>query len=275
MSPHSDREQGTEGVGSGLRAQPTSIPMVAQWKGSDDAWGQTDPWFGNDWSMQRYRRQAGGVLLLIGVFAAGILTHSAWTRMQNVGSSGVQSAGMLELSDPEVVRIAGYVRQSYSPTSDSGVIADRVAFAQSQFAEQTAKEWLGSLPMVVPAGTPLVQLESVARSHMPGGGRSVHYRYTVSRKDSPETTRTVSIFVQQDDDRLKMLDEGKTYLLISGDTPLRIWRKNGLVYFLLGESRWANMALTTAMGVPDASEGLRLNSKNLEIITDPPKEKQD
>ncbi len=98
-----------------------------------------------------------------------------------------------------------------------------------------------------------------ARCAVPGRGESVHIVLGYRDPETAGVRRLASLFVQDDHNELA-LDEGRTYHMRpragewnGRDMTVCVWRRNGLIYFLVGTSAEALDAARRGVGVDPVS----------------------
>gem|GEM_PF-4363672 len=216
---------------------------------------------------------AAVVLLAVGYGAARLLDRAATFNVKPESAT-----------QDRFVRadLTGYL-SSQIPNADASGPSALDAKVQSIALQRTtsiASEWLQQRPLTPDDDDSGVAYIGGERATMPGAGRAFHFRYRVEKTDiagkgsdadaksdpdhkpgdplgSGGKSQVVSVFVQQD--RLDMALTQDTTYGVMGPVDNTIWvtRHNGLVYYILGESRWAVRRTILALGLPEASNVIK------------------
>lgn len=112
-----------------------------------------------------------------------------------------------------------------------------------------------ALADLLASGASDIQFVDAGPCHVPGGGPSMHLRFTL-----PEITGDVSLFVQRDAGRLR-LDEGYTYQLDpTEDAPnspsVYIWLRQDLLYYLVLPERTQTEQVRRSLDLPAQTRNL-------------------
>lgn len=166
-----------------------------------------------------------------------------------------------KFSQPQVAEIradiAGFLTQRHEKDSVSADVSNKIQFMQAAVATSRCESILGALPVFPSTADERVTLVGMSETSVPGTGRSVHLRYNVLTAQSREgTPEQVSLFIQQDHEQLP-LTTGLTYSVIGGDMVAWTFRDNGLVYYIMSDSKPAVRALILSMGRPEPTQALR------------------
>ncbi|MDX2116989.1 MAG: hypothetical protein SFY96_02275 [Planctomycetota bacterium] len=193
---------------------------------------------------------AAAILLLVGFAGGRWLNDYAF-----VGSKGDVDSDRFVRAD-----VAGYLSNqlaTFNSSGDGDNIAAKVQFMSLQRAALLAQDWLQQRPQIPHEEESGVMFAGGTQATMPGAGRAFHFRYRVQKPDQPDKFQLVSVFVQQD--RLEMPLERDTTYGVMGPIDTTIWvnRHDGLVYYLLAESRWAVRRTVLALGLPEASDVIK------------------
>lgn len=266
LQPSGERDAAWADGGPAGRCAPGRIDDRAE--RLDPSWHAADVWFDESWSLRSLKRRMSRLGAAALWMCVGAIAVSAWRASPPSDRANAQSAGIVDLTDSSILEITGFLKRSYSPLPESTSLTDRVAFATATHSLKDLEEWLGRRPECVPLSEPMVDLLGVSKSAMPGGERLAHVRYQVHRAESPNVVRNVSLFVLAADGSVDVFREGTTYGVMGGDTSIRIWKRDGLVYYLLGESRWANNVVLQAMKVDPVSNTVRISPRDLELLGD-------
>ncbi len=160
-------------------------------------------------------------------------------------------------SQPEATRtngqLATYLAGEHRRVAEDAAYASGV-FTTTAFEDvmTASKDWLGKDIDYAPLASAGFEFKGGGRASVPGEGASAHTRVDTGGQ-------RVSIFLQNYDIRDRELEAGKAYTLAAEDTlgagtpPIVVWRKGGVVYFIVAEQAEAMSATRSALGIPEPS----------------------
>jgi hypothetical protein len=188
------------------------------------------------WTPQRKKFWAiGGVL--IALVAVGVLSAFLLARR---GNPEPRSAGKGEL--------AAYLSDEHKAAFREGTRLDqKFTLTEASGLAAGLQSWVGNsktLEELCPAGG--VKLLGAGKSAVPGAGESAHLRLT------SDTGEPLSLFVKQYR-QLPKLDE-RAYTLPGRGAVIEVWRRGGLVYYLVANTPEGLGVLRTSMGAPAADK---------------------
>jgi hypothetical protein len=211
----------------------------------------------------RQDAQAGGAEPL--VLQRTIAQRGGWrfrrTLVVGLAASLVMAIGLIALTRPAPLPVQGEVINAAHRSSVlkfvsaqhgecelyAKLVAERFTIGPVSAAPSELAKILGIAPslgdLAAGASSPAgVEYLGAARCAVPGRGDSVHVVLAVGGvvPDAAGRASLVSLFVQEDRDEL-LIERGRTYFMTSktGEwtgVPMSIlvWRKDGLIYFLVG-----------------------------------------
>lgn len=181
------------------------------------------------------------------------LVGGAAVTQQWLASPGVP------LSSERASLLISFMSEEHNACADFGPLFERKMKVRDEAAAaKEAIELLARVPEVLElpgdemdrAG---YRFAGLGRCHVPGKGRSAHLIYKAQESLSPGAP-AVSLFVQEDLGEIS-LENQCSYRSDGGDTRpcLRMWRKDGLVYFLITPKGTPD-AIRRAFAVPEREE---------------------
>jgi len=157
------------------------------------------------------------------------------------------------------LRLAGFVNAEHARCcTNSGYSHRKFAVADLSEVPDAFAELLGSRPEVTGLEGTNIEFAGAGRCAVPGRGASIHMLFRVPDPDGGEPVEA-SIFVQEDLGDLDLAD-GVTYVIEGGasarNLPIYVWKRGGLVHYLLSDEKDACDRLCRALGVPEPTERL-------------------
>ncbi len=188
------------------------------------------------WTAKRRRFWTIGAVLILITGGVVLGTYLVASRPEGVPREAARGELSAFVSDEHKAAFKEGAKPKF-PVSDEAALGDSL------------RDWVGSrltMEELFPGGG--VKFMSAGKSAVPGAGESAHLRLGAGEVK-------VSVFIKQYR-KLPVLEDGAAYTLAGRNLgaeapPITVWRRGGLVCFLVAENAAAMKALREGMRAPE------------------------
>jgi hypothetical protein len=197
---------------------------------------------------------SGGPRLWMSIAAAVLLVASAGVLFNVVGLPE-QPAGQQSLAEATPIingvprsQLVGFMTREHDRCATlSPEVMRKLSITSLDGACAAATEYFGAPINAAELLANDYTFAGYGRCGVPGGGKSVHLVY----KPRNASLQPISLFIQEDRGGCR-LEEGRTYVVACEESPspLFVWRREGLIFYLVSPQRMPAESTPTQLGAP-------------------------